>query len=86
MIGNSKGSKEALTKQSEWREAGREKQDGGRQASLLNAASAVEILLSYLAVHQGNYENMLYLFSLSFEKPISFSVIKLINRFPTSES
>lgn len=80
------GNKETLTRESEWREAGREKQDGGRLASLLNAASAAETQLSYLAVHQGNYENTLYLFSLPFKKPISFSVIKLINRFPTSES
>lgn len=49
------GSKETLTKGSEWREAGREKQDGGRQVSLLNAASAAEMWFSYLAVHQGNY-------------------------------
>lgn len=75
------GSKETLTKESEWRKAGREEQDGGRLASLLNAALAAEMRLSYLAVHQGNYENTLYLFHCHLKKPISFSVIKLINHF-----
>lgn len=47
------GSREASEKESEWREAERVKQDGGRQASLLNAALAAKMWLPYLAVLQG---------------------------------